>query len=290
VDDVRVKEKSSFSGARTVIERNRHLYVNTDGEPVAVRYEHFINAERSGSKSVGRYAGVERQIYTPQDIEAIDKRYAAEEQRRAEPRWWEEVAEGDELAPVVKGPMGLVDVICAHLGWGFGGVYGDGPLRFGWKNRKAVPAFYVEDKYGVPGGMQRVHWDHDRAQDLGLPSAYDYGQMRTQWMCHLVTNWMGDDAWIKAYRSEARMFNFQGDTTLFTGRVTGKRIEGPHHLVDLDLVGTNQRDEATVVGSATVILPSRSAGPVVLPTPDLELSQRGARMMSRRGLRGPSDG
>ncbi|WP_312163998.1 MaoC family dehydratase N-terminal domain-containing protein [Phenylobacterium sp.] len=285
VDDVQVKESSSFSGRRTVLERYRHLYVNRNGEPVAVRYESFVNAERGGSKEVGKHAHLSRHVYNKEEMAEIDRLYAAEQRRGAEPRWWEDVCVGDELVPVVKGPFGLVEVICTHMGWGLGSTYGGGPLRYGWKMRKKMPNFYSEDRYGVPSSMMRVHWDADRAQDLGLPAPYDYGQMRTNWSAHLVTNWMGDDAWISALESEVRMFNFHGDTTVMSGRVADKRIEGNDRIVDIDVRGTNQRQEVTIVAKATVLLPSREAGPMVLPQPDSDLIGRGAQLMTEAARR-----
>lgn len=280
VDDVQVKDRSSFSGARTVLERFRHLYVNQNGEPVAVRYESFVNAERSGSKEVSKHADLKRHVYSKEDIEDIDRKYAAEECRGANARFWEDVAIGDEIVPVVKGPLGLIEVIGAHLGWGLGSAYGVGPLRLGWKTRQKLKNFFSEDRYGVPGSMMRVHWDQERAEDLGLPAPYDYAQMRSNWLAHAITNWMGDEAWIQDLHTEARMFNFHGDTTFITGKVTGTRTEGPHHLVDLALQATNQRQEVTTLASACVALPSRTHGPVILPQPDLTLLEAGVKMMA----------
>ena len=57
------------------------------------------------------------------------------------------------------------------------------------------------------------------------------------------------------------------------------RIDGLHHVVELKLAGTNQRGEVTVPGTAIVILPSRDAGPVVLPSAPDEVSQRGAAIL-----------
>ena len=287
VASVEVKERSSFSGARTVIDRIQQLYLTKDGEPVAIRYEKFVNAERGGSKETGKYANVKRHVYTKEEIEAIDRLYENEERRGAEPRWWEDVQAGDKLKPMVKGPLSTVDIICAHLGWGvqhFAG-YGQGPLRFGWQTRRKLKAFYSEDKYGVPQPMIRLHWDQERAEDLGLPAPYDYGQMRSQWAAHAVTNWMGDDAWISAIETDIRMFNFHGDTTVLTGQVMDKRVEGIHRLVDLEVKGTNQRNEVNVSAKATVLLPSRDSGPVVLPLPDEEFRARGARLMTESAKR-----
>ena len=58
-----------------------------------------------------------------------------------------------------------------------------------------------------------------------------------------------------------------------------KRVEGPHHIVELKLAGTNQRAEVTAPGTAIVILPTRASGTIVLPVPPADASQRGAEMM-----------
>jgi hypothetical protein len=116
--------------------------------------------------------------------------------------------------------------------------------------------------------------------------------MRTSWLIHLVANWMGDDAWLWKLDCQSRAFNFMGDTTICTGKVVDKRVEGLHHVADLELTGTNQRGEVTVPGKATVILPSRDHGPVVLPTPPEVVSRRGAQMLQEaadRSQRGEAD-
>jgi acyl dehydratase len=273
-----VNEKSSFSGGISATEVYRDLWVDRAGIPVGRREESYLSAEREGSKKTGRYAGVQRHTYTPEDIERIDAVYAAEQRRGREKRYWEDVAVGDAVTPVAKGPLTMVDVIAMHMGLGLSSS-GIGPLRFNWRQRSRMPAFYVADRYGVPDVVQRVHWDHERATELGLPTSYDYGQMRTSWLIHLVTNWMGDDAWLWTLDCQSRAFNFMGDTTICSGTVTAKRVEGPHHVVELALAGTNQRGDITAPGTAKVILPTREAGPVVLPPPPADMCRRGAEML-----------
>lgn len=283
--DIIVRDKSSFSGGRTVTEIYRDLYVDRAGLPVGMREESYLSADREGTKKAGKYANIERQRYTPDDIARIDEVYAAEQLRGAEPRYWEDVEVGEELTPLAKGPLTMVDIISMHMGFGLSSS-GIGPLGLGYAQRKKMPAFYVEDAYGVPDVVQRVHWDHERAQSLGLPTSYDYGQMRTSWAIHLVTNWMGDDAWLWKLSCQSRSFNFMGDCTICTGKVVNKRCEGPHHLVDIEIASTNQRGQNTAPGTATVILPSRNDGPVVLPQSPVDILRRGAQMLSGSVSRG----
>lgn len=273
------EKQSAFAGGRSVIDTYQSLYVDHSGLPMATRVHSLVNAERRASQETGKYKDVKKHVYTPEDIAKIDEVYAAEQRRGAEPRYWEDVEVGELLTPVAKGPLTMVDLICRHIATGMADGYDIGPQRYAWRARQKMPAFYTADDWGVPQPAQRVHWDERRAQDLGLPTGYDYAILRFAWLVHLVTNWMGDDGWIWRYRVELRRFNFLGDLTLCKGEVMSKRIEDGRPVADLRLWAENQNGETTTVGSATVILPSREFGPVVLPTPPAHLAARSAAMM-----------
>lgn len=281
---VEVKE-SEFAGGRSVYDTYREPYFDAAGTPVALQDIHYVNAERKGSGSSGRYKDVARASYTPDQLAEIDALYAAEERRGAVPRYWEEVEVGEELPRLAKGPLTMVDILGRHAATGIAQLYAHGPLRYGWAARQKMPAFFQADEHGVPQVAQRVHWDDAYARELGLPTSYDYGAMRSAWKMHLVTNWMGDDGWLWRFRSEMRKFSFMGDYHVVSGEVTAKRIEDGHAVVDLDLRCTNQRGEVTAPGTATVILPSREHGPVVLPVPPADLRRRGAAAMAAHAQR-----
>jgi hypothetical protein len=51
-----------------------------------------------------------------------------------------------------------------------------------------------------------------------------------------------------------------GDVTWCTGEVTEKYRDGEKHLVDVDLIAHNHRDQLSAEGSATIRLPSRESG------------------------------
>jgi len=279
-----VEKQSSFSKGRSVIETFRTIYGDLDGNAIAVRDESYVNAERHGSKDAGKYASTDRARYTPDDIAAIDAEYAAEEQRGADTNWFEQAMVGEPLVPVIKGPLTVVDIISMHMGMGWGG-YGIGPLRYAWKKRQSMPAFFVPDEFGVPDVVQRLHWDATRASELGLPAPYDYGQMRTCWLTHLVTNWIGDDGWLWKFSNQVRAFNFHGDVHRCSGEVVAKERVGGRGQVQLDIRATNQRGDVTTPGSATVLLPSRDGGPVVLPDPPPDVAAHAAEMAARSRLR-----
>ena len=187
--------------------------------------------------------------------------------RGGEPRFWEDVEEGDELGPMAKGPLRVTDMVCWHVGMGMG-LYGVKALRLGWKQRERMPRFFHRDELGIPDVLQRVHWDPAYARKTGNPTTYDYGRMRECWLVHLCTDWMGDDAWLWKLDCEFRVFNYVGDTQWLRGQVVRKyRAEGDRPAVDVEIRAENQRGDVTTPGTATILLPSRDAGAVRLPEP-----------------------
>lgn len=278
-----VVEKKSEFAERSLLITYVSVKMNQRAEIVAISRTLAIHTERKTAREKGKYADIEPARYTDEDLAKIDEVYANEKPRGAETRYWEDVQVGEELTPIAKGPLTQTDMIVFHAG-GYGFVpYAPCSNRIAYKNRQRIAPFYVKNEYGVPDVAQRVHWDSAWAQAIGNPMAYDYGVMRDCHLSHLVTDWMGDDGWLVSQSSEIRKFNYIGDTHTFTGEVVGKRVEDGLHLVDIEMRGTNQRGVVTCPGKATVALPSRDHGPVILPTPPADLQQQAVALMARHG-------
>jgi acyl dehydratase len=276
-----IDEKTSEFAGRSIIRILRSVRVNQRGEIVAIARTILIATERKQSRERGKYMNIEPATYTDEQIDKIDAIYAAEGPRGAEPRYYEDVQVGEQLPKMVKGPMTLTDVICFHSGgYGFG-PYGIGGARIGYKNRQRVPKFYIKNAAGIPDVAQRLHWENEWSQSIGNPMAYDYGVMRECWLTHYVTDWMGDDGWLIRQHDEMRKFNYIGDVQFITGEVVAKRIENGNAVVDLEFRATNQRDQVTAPATATVALPSRELGPVLLPSPGEEVSRKAVEMIQR---------
>jgi acyl dehydratase len=264
---VGVLDKPSEFADRAIHEWTGQVFRDDDGTILAGQYRLMIRTERAKARERKKYDAVELPPDTADQIDEIDAQYASEGPRGAEPRWWEDVAEGDEVGPMVKGPLTVTDIICWHAGMGMG-LYGVKPLRLGAQNRARIPRFFHRDDLNIPDVMQRVHWDPEFARRSGNPTTFDYGRMRETWLIHLCTDWMGDDAWLHKLDCEFRRFNYVGDTQWLRGTVARKYLaDGDRPAVDLDLVAENQRGELTTPGHATVLLPSREHGPVRLPDP-----------------------
>ena len=264
---VGVADRPSEFGGRGIQEWTAQAFQTDDGTLLGAQYRMMYRTEREKARARKKYDDIPVQSWDEQAIADIDARYAAERPRGAQPRWWEDVAVGDPVSTLVKGPLTVTDMICWHAGMGMG-MYDVAPLRLAYQNRQRIPRFYHRDELGIPDVMQRVHWDPEFARKSGNPTTFDYGRMRETWLIHACTDWMGDDAWLWRLRVEFRKFNYVGDVQWVDGEVARRYLaDGQRPAVDLDLRTRNQRGEITSPATATVLLPSREHGPVVLPGP-----------------------
>lgn len=276
-----VETKDSEFAGRSVVQVSRQAIFNQRAEVVGVYRVLTILTARKESRDRGKYADIEPASYTDDDIARIDEIYAAEQPLGREKRWWEDVNIGDELRPMVKGPLTVTEIIAFHAG-GYGFVpYGLRASRVGFKNRRRIKPFYIKNELGVPDVAQRLHWDSAWAQAIGNPMAYDYGVMRQSWFQHHVTDWMGDDGCLVRLEDSIRKFNYQGDTQFLSGSVVDKRIDAGEHVVDLELKMVNQRDVETAFGRATVALPSREAGLPLFPNVPPDLARKAVELYAR---------
>ena len=229
------EKKSEFAGTIMIQSSVTHYY-NQRGEAIAKTRGWQIRAERSAAKERQKYS-FEPYKYSRAEIEAIEEAVLGEEIRGNNPRWWEEVQVGDDLKPVVKGPMSHGD-ITAFVAGCIGGISHGIQLREMLRH----PSWgFTDPSTGAQEAIIRVHDIQEAAESAGLPGAYDYGCQRCCWMGHLLTNWAGDDGFVKKMYVELRRFNVVGDTTWCKGKVTAKRQEDGENLVDLEIWGENQR-------------------------------------------------
>ena len=271
---------SEFAG-RKVTRFNRSVKMNQRGEIVAIYTYRLILTERKKAREKGKNLAIEPANYSDEDIAKIDELYANDNPRGADKLFFEDIEVGSPLPDSVRGPLTVTDVVNFHAG-GYGWVpYGLRTGRLWHKNRQRIAPFYVKNEMGVPDVAQRLHWDSEWAKAIGNPRAYDYGVMREHYLYHYLLEWVGDNGWVSRFYDEIRKFNLMGDTQFITGEVTGKREEAGQYLVDVAVKMVNQRGEETVRCDATVVLPSKENGVVVLPEPSKELQRRAIEMISR---------
>lgn len=252
-----VVEKKSTFARRTFISTHFHNFRNQDGELVAKLLQSAVRSERATAVEVGKYKGVEPHVYTEEELEHIWEGIEAEEVRGSNPRYWEDVQVGEELTPVVKGPLVMSDVVGFKIGWGSHLVHHIRANETRYWMIKRHPAIPIRNRLNVPDCPEGVHMVSDTAGSIGIPAWYDYGYQRVGWLAHLMTNWIGDDGWLKELDVEVRLPNIEGDTQWCKGKVTKKWVQSEEYLVECEIWAENQRNAVSAPGRAVVALPSQ---------------------------------
>ena len=232
-------------------------FFNQHGDKVAEGDSWVFRTDRDEARERGtKYTDVKGVVepFTDEELENLGKLYAAEEIRGATPRYWEDVQEGDELPRMMKGPMTVTGFICYAQGWG--GLY-IRANKLAWKMQQKHPGLGIKNRFNVPDCPERVHWDEDFALAVGAPGAYDYGPERCSWLTHQLTNWMGDDGFLRKSKCQIRRHNPDGDVVLIDGTVTRKFEEDGKHLVEITQRAETHRGELSATGASIVELPSR---------------------------------
>ena len=189
--------------------------------------------------------------YTEGELAYIDRVFKEEEIRGAQIRWWEDVGKGEMLKPVVMGPTTLWDQIVYTAG------RGEMQMVPMMEMRRKGEMLMVDPATGVSHHGIEFHHADLVANLRGLPKAIHYGVVQRQLLARCVTNWMGDDGFIKKFHWRHLGHFYIGETIVSQGKVTGKRVENGEHLVDLSLWTENIRGDVTSTAVATLILLSR---------------------------------
>ncbi|MGY9056189.1 MAG: FAS1-like dehydratase domain-containing protein [Alphaproteobacteria bacterium] len=270
------QEKSGRRFARWVLQTGEIIYRNQHGRVAATatghcartpRLSHNDGAKKAGSiKTSTPVPEAEAQRYTAEELELIEREIMAEQRRGAEPLYWEDVAVGDSVPSVLKGPLSVTDI----LGWysatqgalHYGGTHGDA-IRY----RRRHADYHINPKTGAKDSAGRGHLEASTGKDVGMGGVYDVGPQRIAWAQHMLCNWIGDHGFLHKLDVSVRRPNLEGDTIRWHGTVTGKRDVGAVRFVDLDVEALCQRGHHSAGGTAVVVLPSRADGPVPLPLP-----------------------
>lgn len=251
-----VQEKRGAFADRMVLEITETVYHNQRDELVGKNRAFLMRMERSQESRKGKYEGVGKHRWTPEELQAIDEAYQRQERRGATPRDWDDVQVGAELAPILKGPLTLTDVVCHMMGWGSPYAFAHGIARDYYRRHPGITI--VDPETNVPDSAERIHFDDVFARIVGVPAAFDIHGMRVSWLGHLMTDWIGDDGDLRYLQVRLRQPNLMGDLTTCKGKVTGKSIRDGAHLVECDVWCENQRGEVTAQGRARAALPRRA--------------------------------
>ena len=252
-----VEHDTRFAGR--AVQQIYHVdFYNQAGDLLAGADSWCFRTERDAAREAGtKYTHLkeaEPKRYTPDELAEVYRHYRDEAVRGATPRFFEDVQVGDALPTMAKGPMTVTGFIAFAQGWG--GLY----IRcnkLAWQLVDKHPGLGVPNRFGIPDCPERVHWEPELALKVGAPGAYDYGPERCSWLTHHLTNWAGDDGFLRKASCKIRRHNPVGDMLTITGKVTRTYVRDGHPTVSIEQEARNQDGELSVVGTAEVWLPTR---------------------------------
>ena len=137
----------------------------------------------------------------------------------------DDVKVGDELPPLVKGPIQQIQL-----------------TRYA----------------GASGDFNPIHQDHEFAKAAGMGDVFAHGMLSMGFVGQCVTDWAGPGAVRKLGVRFAAIVRLK-DTITCRGRVLAKSSKDDTHVVELEIWAENQRGEKVVTGKATVALPARES-------------------------------
>lgn len=253
-----VEHRTRFAG--TAIQQiYRIRFLDAEGRLVAEADSWCFRTERDTARERGsKYEDEpgEPHRYTDEEVAAFQAHYMTERPRGGATLHFEDVAVGDSVGPILKGPYTVTAAVAFMQAWGS---YAVRNHRQAWQYYHRHPGLSNRNGNNVPEPPVRVHWDQQFAREVGVPGAYDFGPERVAWLGHLMTDWMGDDGFLKRLNIQIRGHNMVGDATWCRGEVVCTRREGGQGVVECAVRAVNQHDRTTAVGTATVVLPCRGA-------------------------------
>ena len=109
---------------------------------------------------------------------------------------------------------------------------------------------------GASGDFNPMHHDEVQAQAAGQPSVFGHGMFSMGFLGSALSDYVGVGN-LTHYKVRFSRQTWPDEKLTTRVVVTGKRVEGGAHLVDLDVRLLNEEGEEKVVGEATAALPSR---------------------------------
>jgi acyl dehydratase len=106
---------------------------------------------------------------------------------------------------------------------------------------------------GASQDWNELHYDKDAAQKGGLPNVIVQGHLTSSFLAQLITDWMGEDGFVKKLEVKWKQFHFPGQEVLCKGKVAEKLGENTV-LVD---IWTEVDGTVYAPHKATVVLPSK---------------------------------
>jgi hypothetical protein len=252
------KTSSDGKGPRIFLLHDQLKYFNQKGELVAIKHKrnsYYIVAPGERKKttpSIKPLPKLEPYKYTQQELDFIDHIHENEIIRGSRIRWWEDVKTGEDLQPVTNGPTNLWDQAIDIISLGTTPIEG----------KQGIPPHVpiLDPETGVWHNPSETHLSDRVAQLQNFPQAYTMMSLWEALLGRIITNWMGDDGFLKKTAFDRFENDIFGDTVIGRGKVIKKYIQdNGEHVVDISCWLENMRGYITKAGTATVGLLSRES-------------------------------
>jgi len=258
------EKKEAGKPYRLFVPRGQKMIYNDRGELMGTSTGNEIwMAMPPGSKKKEKaeknpFAGRTRPRYTKEQLDEIHRFYDDEMEgkfrRGAEILYWEDVVEGEEIKPLIRGPLDVSDTVSWIVSAGYS-------IAFGWKWRALkgdLDRCLIDPDTGAPHNAIDWHYVDNMAQVAGLPYAHSIGRQNEAIVACAISNWMGDDGFLRRLYCAHRVTWFLGETITTKGKVKSKYVKDNEHLVDLDVWNELPDGKKATVAEATVKLRSRA--------------------------------
>lgn len=199
------------------------MYRDRDGKLVARQIQTGIRYARPKEEDRQKQAAAaappapadERVVADPPPIDA---------EQRLQPRYFEDVAEGEQLPPLPK------RTLLRHL------------------------VMYA----GASGNFLEYHYDPEVARALGMPGLILHGNLKVAYLGQIVTDWVRAQGTVLKLAVQIKGMDRLGDLCLVQGKVTRTFKQDGRGQGELELWGEAPGGRRTTVGSALVALPCRA--------------------------------
>jgi acyl dehydratase len=249
--------ESSFAG-RTPVQTIEVDYLGSRNDLIARAQSTIFLIDPDQARQGSKFEAWRRWRYTPEQLQMIEDasdRETAMFAARQEIRYVEDVAAGEVVTPIVRGPLtseeSTLYVGATHPAQGMESFTQD-------RLSGRIPAF-VHPRSGVFETYDAGYVDDESARQLGYPAAHDVGSDRIAYVASLVTGWMGPAGDLRSLNVRLAAPHMLGETSWCHAKV---RAIGAHSTrsarISLDLEVRNQADVVTAFGEAEVELPLRS--------------------------------
>jgi hypothetical protein len=268
--------KTKFADS-TCFQRGDTLYINQKGERIALQRSTSIRYRVRKAKEKRLFTGDSDPVWTDEQLADLElQRQAFIEQiqsLRHDPRYFESVSVGDELAGNVLGPHSLASFATEWRAYPMTiwGATAKGPTTVradalgytkemaGFEGDRRMERTNPELTDGAYYGPSRGHLQPRWAQHVGLPRGYGYGASMGAWAIDYVAAWAGEWGLIVHSKAEYRNPAFTGDATFISGRVVGTAVHRRRgHRATIAVEMRNQADAVLATASVDVQLPSET--------------------------------